>query len=153
MEKMRRKFGMFLEKNLSLSRTYSKYAKAKNMSYINMAVLETIYKYQGSCTQKLICEETYYPKQSVNLVIKSFLENGYIELQEVPSDRRIKYISLTEKGHEYVKEIILPLWEVVENVISRFGETQYEELVRLLDIYGRLYSEEVDTLIQEKHLE
>lgn len=57
---------------------------------MSSTVLDVIYDFPENCTQKFICEKPNFPKQSVNMIIKSFLEQGYLELNEIPSDRRNK---------------------------------------------------------------
>ena len=99
------------------------------------------------CTQKLICELIHYPKQSVNLVIKSFWESGYVELRETPEDRRNKLIILTEKGKMYAEEMVAPLEKLDNFVIEKMGERQFSELMRLMDIYGQLYLDEMKKLL------
>lgn len=59
-----------------------------------------------NCTQKQISEDTHYPKQSIHLVVKFFLENGYVELKEMPQNHKIKCILLTEKGKQLCEEIL-----------------------------------------------
>ena len=95
MEEQNRRCSEMMQK---IDRLYENYAKAKGMTYMSMAVLESICSHKENCTQKMICEETHYPKQSVNLIVKSFWKEGYITLEELPEDRRNKRILLTEKG-------------------------------------------------------
>lgn len=135
------------EKWQSLDRVFEEYAKSKNLNYISLSVLEAIYEMPEECTQKLICELIHYPKQSVNLVIKSFWESGYVELRETPEDRRNKLIILTEKGKMYAEEIIAPLEKLDNFVIEKMGERQFSELMRLMDIYGQLYLDEMKKLL------
>lgn len=91
----------FCEIMQRIGHLYEEYAKSKGMTYMSMCILEAICTHPDNCTQKCICEETHYPKQSVNLIIKSFLQAGYITLEELSADRRNKHIMLTEKGRDY----------------------------------------------------
>ncbi|MDL2205561.1 MarR family winged helix-turn-helix transcriptional regulator [Eubacteriales bacterium OttesenSCG-928-N13] len=137
-----------MDKLQTIDRAYEEYAKAKGLTYISITVLEIIFAYQDTCTQKLICDQTHYPKQSVNLVVKSFWESGYVELKETTSDRRNKMILLTEKGRKYAEEIITPLWTADEVAVSSLGTQKRDELIRLLEIYGNSYCEFVDETIR-----
>ena len=60
-----------------MDQAYEDYAKSKGMNYLSLVVLEEIYESGEGCTQKRISDETRYPKQSVNLTVKSFLDDGY----------------------------------------------------------------------------
>lgn len=66
-----------------IDRLYAVYAKARGMTYMSMTVLECICTHRANCTQKLICEETHYSKQSVNLIIKSFWQECLVALEEL----------------------------------------------------------------------
>jgi len=147
MEKINEKAEKLSERWRSLDRLYEEYAKAAGLNYASLFVLENICENQNSCTQKMICELTYYPKQSVNLIIKSLWENRYIELKEMPSDRRNKYIYLTEKGKQYAREIVYPLWHAHEQVITRMGQAQYEEFLRMMALYEETYREQIENIV------
>lgn len=123
----------------NMDKAYESYAKAKGMTYLSLMVLEEIYELGDGCTQKQISEDTHYPKQSVNLVIKSFLENGHIVLKEMPENRKNKQIFLTEKGRKLCEDIIVPLLAKEDKAISTMGEAESEELIRLLELYGKAY--------------
>lgn len=128
---------------------YEDYAKAKGMTYMSMSVLEAIYEHQQGCTQKLICQETHYPKQNVNLIVKSFLLDGYVVLQELPADRRNKQIALTEKGRAYAEEMVGKLWQVDADATEALTASQREELLKLIAIYAGRYEEGVRRLMAE----
>lgn len=137
----------FMELMQGFDRLYEEYAKAKGMTYISLTVLDAIYECEDVCTQKQICEETHYPKQSVNLVIKSFWESGYVELHEIPSDRRNKQIVLTDKGRAYADDIVGSLWQADKEATGKLSEAQREELLKLLDIYEKAFSDGVNALM------
>ena len=65
------------------------------LTYMSYTVLEIIYSHSDCCTQKLICEQSLYTKQTVNTIIKAFWQQGYLELKEDPADRRNKTIHFT----------------------------------------------------------
>lgn len=45
-----------------------------------------------------------------------------MELKEIPTDRRQKYIVLTEKGRKHCEEVVAPLWEKEECAIADMGK-------------------------------
>lgn len=133
----------------NMDKAYESYAKSKGMTYLALVVLEEIYEIGESCTQKQISDDTHYPKQSINLVIKSFLDDGYVELKELPSNRRNKQIVLTKSGRQLCEEIIVPLLEMENHAMTAMGETQSAELIRLLELYGNLYCSGMDKIMQD----
>lgn len=83
----------------------------------------------------------------ISLVVKSFWEDGYVELKEIPTDRRQKYIVLTEKGRKHCEEVVAPLWEKEECALADMGKNESEELVRLLELYCNLYCDGINKII------
>ena len=138
MEKIQDKL---IEQFQAMDRVYEEYAKSKGMTYLSLMVLQDIYQLGDGCIQKQISEDTHYPKQSINLVIKSFLQDGLVELRELPENRKNKQIFLTEKGRQYCEEVIVPLMQREEQAITQMGEEQSRDLVRLIEVYGRAYCE------------
>ena len=130
-----------MEKVNAIDRAYEQYAKAKGLTYMSLSILELLFKNQKEYTQKQICEITHYPKQTVNLIMKSFLENGYIELKEAKADRRNKTISLTGIGEKYAEEIVTPALHVDEEAFSKLSAAERNELSRLIGMYAKAYCE------------
>lgn len=128
-----------MEQFQNMDRAYEEYAKSKGLNYISLVVLEELYELGDGCTQKQISEDTHYPKQSINLVIKTFLEEGILALRELPENRKSKGITLTEKGRKLCKEVVEPLLQQEKQVMAQMGEENSRELDRLLELYGKTY--------------
>ena len=127
----------------NMDKAYEEYARANGLTYLSLSMLEAIYKVGDSCTQKRISEETHYPKQTVNLVINSFLESGCVELQEIPSDRCNKQIILTAKGRQLCERVVAPMLEAENRAVRGLSERQSELLAALFELYGESYCEEL----------
>lgn len=117
----------------SIEKLYDQYAKSLGMTSIGLIILEMIYSSpeDESCTQKTICEQTHLPKQSVNGFIKSFWEQGYVEMKEVRSDRRNKELRLSESGKKYAETIIGKILETEQKVFGQFTHDQRQEIIKL----------------------
>ena len=76
---------------------YEDYARSVNVPYTALQIL-TLITQQDGCTQKDICKKTFLPRQTVNTVITGFYKNGWVTLRELPEDRRVKSIHLTQAG-------------------------------------------------------
>lgn len=122
-----------------MDKAYEAYARSKGMTYLSLVILEEIYELGDGCTQKQISEDIHYPKQSVNLIVKSFLEEGLVVLRELPENRKNKGITLTEKGRQRCQEVILPLLLQEETAMREMGDAESRELIRLLELYGTAY--------------
>lgn len=100
---------MFCDCCWKLDSLYEEYAKSLGYSYSNLYVLQIVYANPGTCTQKMICEWTFLPKQTVNVIITGFLKQGFIEMKELTSDRRVKIISLTKSGKKFADKHLLKM--------------------------------------------
>ncbi len=150
MEKYRRKpISRFMEKWKTIEAVYGEYAKANGLSYMSFTVLGIIYQNTDSCTQKLICEESLYTKQSVNTIVKSFWEQGFVELKEEKSDRRNKRIILTKEGQRYADELIGRYLAVEEKAMEQLSDKQWEMLIGMAELFGEEFVTGMNDLMKE----
>ena len=139
----------FLNIMQAIDRAYEEFAKAIDMTYISMIILDEIYAHPEGCTQKQICEAVHYPKQTVNLSIKAFWENGYVELRELSADRRNKAVYLTKKGLAYAKKTVGQLEKIDRTAAAALTPEQQEMLVLLTRIYGEAFCDGVRNAIKK----
>jgi len=130
----------------NIDNAYDAYAKSKGLTYLSMMVLDEIYTLGDGCTQKEISERTHYPKQSINLVVKGFLEEGLVSLRELPENRKNKGIYLTEAGRARCQSVIAPLRHQENAVFAELGEDDSRELLRLLERYAQGYCRKLGEL-------
>ena len=128
-----------IEQFQNMDNAYEAYARSKGLTYLSLMVLDVVYALGNGCTQKQISEDTHYPKQSINLVVKDFLEDGIVELREMPENRKNKGITLTDKGRQLCDDVIVPLLRQEEAVMLEMGEKDTAELLRLVELYGNAY--------------
>jgi DNA-binding MarR family transcriptional regulator len=121
-----------------LNKLYEEYAKSVNISYTSLIILILITRVE-TCTQKLICEQTFLPKQTVNSVITAFYREGYVELKELPTDRRNKTIHLTEEGKKFADKIVPKLREAEYKAMESLSPQQREDLLEGIDIYYKAF--------------
>lgn len=114
---------------------YGRYAKSVGLTSLGLIVLDIIYNMSNNCTQKVICEKTNLPKQTVNAIIRSFWEEGYIELKEIDTDRRNKEIRLSKSGQEYGDRVI---GELIKAKKQTLGQFTYEQRQLMIDFMKKL---------------
>jgi DNA-binding MarR family transcriptional regulator len=117
-----------------LNMIYADYARSVEMSYTSMQILSFIMMMED-CTQKMICEQTFLPKQTVNSVITAFYKVGLVALREQPQDRRIKTIHLTASGEEYAERIIPRIREAEYKAMETLESEQRKALMEAMDVY------------------
>ncbi len=117
-----------------LNMIYEDYARSIDVPYTSLYILSLITRIDG-CTQKTICEKTFLPRQTVNTVITGFYKKKWITLQELPEDRRIKTIHLTEAGKEYAGKIIPQIWDAELKAMGKLTDEQRTALLEGIRIY------------------
>ena len=129
----------FDEVFLKMDRGYERYAKSFGMNYSSLALFQFIWEKQP-CTQKYICEITMLPKQTVNSIVMSFVRQGYLQMLELPDDRRHKALSLSDAGTEFANRI-LPKIKAAENQsIAQFSEEERRQFLSLLEKFSSAFS-------------
>lgn len=126
----------------SLNIIYEDYARKAGVSYNSLYILSAISQSE-SCTQKQLCEKTLLPKQTVNNVITAFYKNGYIALCELPENRRIKVIHLTDKGREYANTLIPKIHEADIQAMNTLSVKEQDTLIKLINKYASAFRQEM----------
>ena len=103
--------------------SYADYAKSVGLSFTSLAILSGIYRTE-KCTQKLLAEQCFLPKQTVNAVITSFYKKGWVELRELPEDRRNKTVHLTETGRAEAEHILQKVRQSELQAMSQLTEEE-----------------------------
>ena len=99
---------------------------------------------QEAMTQKKICTYTGLAKQTVNSVIRSLKEKGYIELVPGLADGREKQVVLTEKGIAYSSGILTPLRELEHRVYQIMGSGQVQQMVDQITLFNTVLEKEME---------
>ncbi len=113
--------------------SYEDYARSVGLSYTSLSILSALYDMEN-CTQKMLCERCFLPKQTVNTTITSFYKNGWVRLEELPEDRRNKTIHFTPEGQAAADKI---LWRVRESERRSMGALSESERLVLLSVTKR----------------
>lgn len=139
----------FIEKWQSMERVYEAYAKSRGLTYMSFTVLGIIYDNPDCCTQKLICEQSLYTKQSVNAMVKSFWEQGYVVLKEERNDRRNKQVLFTKNGKRYADDIIGRFSLIEKQAMGKLSDEQWEQLIETAETFERHFVAGISELIKE----
>lgn len=113
---------------------YEEYAKSVGLSYTNLMILDTIFKNEN-CTQKIISESLFLPKQSVNGAITYFYKKGFLKLEELPENRRMKTIHFTDAGKKYAEGILLKVRNAEYKAMEKLKKEEREALLKMTKSY------------------
>ncbi|KFI53764.1 MarR family winged helix-turn-helix transcriptional regulator [Bifidobacterium biavatii] len=121
---------------------FADYGRRLGVATSVMCVLDYLNDHDGA-SQKDIREYTMLPRQTVNNVISSFVEQGYVTLGEAgegaggAGDRRVKSVRFTEAGRRYCNALIAPERAVEYQAMSQLDPAERDALVRSMEIFGR----------------
>lgn len=110
---------------------YDEYAKKKGMLMKTLLVLNVLYYAKEGMTQRDICSKTFQSKQTVNLIIKKLLKDGYIIVCEDPANGRNKLVTMTEEGRAYAKVPVTHITKSEDTAMSMFTPEEQEQLISL----------------------
>ncbi|KAB8295670.1 transcriptional regulator [Bifidobacterium avesanii] len=115
---------------------YADYGRRVGLPASALCVLDYLYDHDGA-SQKAICEYTMLPRQTVNNVVSSFVEQGYVRLAESEGDRRVKAVRLTEEGRRYCNAMIAPERAAEYRAMSGLDPALRDAMVRGMEVFGR----------------
>lgn len=110
-----------------LYKTISRPIKHQSITPGGMFVLGTL-KRNGVQSMSDIGKCLAMPKPHVTVIVDKLIEEGYVERQNDPNDRRIVNISMTEKGFEVFQEIKTILAENMKIKLLKLTEEEQDIL-------------------------
>ena len=114
--------------------SYEDYAKSVGLNFTSLSILSAIYETEN-CTQKMLCEQCFLPKQTVNSAVTAFYKRGWIRMQELPEDRRNKTIHFTEQGRHEAACILQKVQESERTAMDRLSREEQDLLISLTRRY------------------
>lgn len=128
-----------------LERLYQQHIKKLGMSETAFWIFYSIYESDVPYTQKTLCEDWFYTKQTINSALKNMEQQGWICLKAVPGNRKKKEIFLTEEGNSMVEQYILPLAEAEKKTFERMAD-EVDTYLGMMKRHIELFQEEVEKL-------
>lgn len=98
------------------------------------------------CTQQELCQQSFFPKQTINTAITGLVQKGYVELCGIPGTRNQKRIIRTPAGKKFSQGTVAKL---IQAELCAYGRLSEEELQIYLELSSRItiyLKEETDRL-------
>ena len=115
------------------------------VSHAAFLVLYHLWELGDGCLQKDICSRCFLSKQTIHSAVNKLVKNGLLLLR--PGKGRDMHLLLTEQGHTFLEEKIIPVAEAENEAISSLTAEEQEELVRLNQKYVKLLYEKTRHLV------
>lgn len=122
---------------------YSRLAAKLGMTDTTFWVLYAIAHSEEPMTQNDLCNDFFFPVQTIHSAINNLRKKGFLELQVIPGTRNRKAILLTEKGKIFVTNTIDKADEIEKNAFLLFNEEERE-------LYLSLFRRHIDYLKNEE---
>ena len=110
---------------------YNEYSKENGLLMKTFLVLNVLYYAKNGMTQREICKRIFNSKQTVNLIIKNLLKDGYITVESDAKDKRNTLIRMTESGIAYAKKPVTHITWAEDTAMSMFTPEEQEQLISL----------------------
>ncbi|SRR5581483_7596839 len=114
-------------------RGWSHHAKATGMSVPQFSILMQLH-YRGACDISGISDRFEITSAAASQLVDKLVQNGLIERAEHPDDRRVKQVTLTNKGKRLVEHGIEQRYRWVDELISRLNAEQRTKVAEALTI-------------------
>jgi DNA-binding MarR family transcriptional regulator len=94
----------------------------------------------GECTSSKLAEAFEVNKSAITATINRMVDRGLIQRTRDDNDRRVVYLTLSDKGNELYQNAHEKVQLLVESIITQFEETEiktfintYEKLAKVLN--------------------
>lgn len=125
---------------------YDEYAKRHGMLMKTLLVVNVLFYAADGLTQTDICQRTFQSKQTVNLIIKNLLAEGYVTVDEVPENKRNKIVRMTEAGRGYCEKVVRHITWAEDTAMSMFTAEEQNQLIDL----SRTFTKNLTKLVNQE---
>ncbi|MFE8702816.1 MarR family winged helix-turn-helix transcriptional regulator [Cytobacillus sp. FJAT-54145] len=103
----------------------------------------------GSCTSSELAEQFDVKKSAITAIITRMWEKGLIQRKRDKDDRRVVYLTLTEKGNELFKETEKRIHKLVESLINQFDINEINQFIETFEKLNQVLIETKDHKVEE----
>ena len=121
---------------------YAALAKRQGISYNTLLTLYAIDQDQGS-TQSQLANIWLIPKQTLNTVIRSLMEKGYVTLK-AGQNQKEKLVYFTQTGQEYASRVLQDVYRMEDRAIAQIGTQQFLRMVEITRDFTLAFEQEVN---------
>lgn len=124
------------------SSLYRVMAKNFGLSESSVWVCYFLLVNSGDITQQDLVEQMMFPKQTIHSSVKKLSADQYVRVMPLPSSRKSKKLSLTEKGKTYIEMTVAKIVEAEKEAIRGMGQEDMQKYVELQGKYLTLVKNE-----------
>lgn len=124
---------------IAMARTHShvfqkieKQIESYGLNMSEFGVLEVLF-HKGDLPVQEIAKKILVTSGTITYVINKLLKKGFVEKKQCSNDRRIFYISLTEKGYDFIKKIFPDHAKYIEGLFNHLNVSDKKDFIRILN--------------------
>jgi DNA-binding MarR family transcriptional regulator len=121
---------MFMHRSM---RGWSHFAKSTGLSMPQFSILMQLH-HRGGCALSQISERFDISNAAASQLVEKLVQAGYLERTEDLSDRRVKMLSLTEKGHSFVEQGIQERHRWLDQLVDNLTTEEKAKVSEALSI-------------------
>lgn len=146
------KWMMIVKINKEIDDLYHNLANYFHLSDSAFWILYSLYEHkeQGGLTQKEICLDWAYSKQTIHSAIKKLLTLQYITIENASTYHQGKKIYLTSLGIEVAKQTVEKVMCAEEQSFSKVKEEDLDHVIRIFQQAHLLFKEEAKKIYASK---
>ncbi|WP_019155756.1 MarR family winged helix-turn-helix transcriptional regulator [Robertmurraya massiliosenegalensis] len=138
---------ILVERYVDVSFSVTKKAEAliseqlgSNLTHEQLHILRYINRVV-SCTSTILAEEFEVKKSAITAIITRLCDKGFIQRTRDEKDRRVVYLTLTEKGEEFYRKVEERVNQLVQGLISQFEPSEIEQFIGTYEKLNRAFIE------------
>ena len=123
----------YLQLNNSMDQLYHQIAVELGLPDSVLSLLYTLWEEGDGLTPSLLYNEWTLTKQTGHSGLMWLKSRGFVRLIPGREDRRSKTVSLTDRGREYARQVIVPLIQAEERAFQTLAPREQTALISLTE--------------------
>lgn len=110
---------------------FNRFTRSAGLSLAQMNVLMHLH-YRGPSEVTNFCEMMQVSPAGASQMIERMVQQGMVQRTEIPGDRRVRLVSLTESGRQVVLDSIAARQAWIEQLVARLSAEEQERIAAAL---------------------
>jgi DNA-binding MarR family transcriptional regulator len=121
-------------------RGWGLFAKSTGLSMPQFSLLMQMH-YKGACGMSEVSDRFEITPAAASQLVDKLVQNGFVQREEDPHDRRAKLLNLTDKGRELIQRGIEERYRWVDELAGKLTAEERAQVSEALNIMTRAAQE------------
>lgn len=122
--------GLYMHRSMQ---NLNRFSREKGISMSQLFAL-TFVHHHGTCGVSDLGEGLGVSNAAASQLLDKLVQQNFIERTEDPADRRGKQISLTEAGHQFIKDSFIARHSWFQELQATLSEQEIEQIIPTLEL-------------------